>query len=74
MATAQRCDTVGHCAKIESAKPEKMNPNATNCSVIGDQTLCVTHDLGEYSATRKGNFLTIEAPNGRLKFKIVGSW
>src|SRR5258707_14112485 len=58
----------GHCAKIESSRPEKMKPDATNCSVIGDQTLCVTYDLGEYPATRKGNFLTIEAPNGKLKF------
>jgi hypothetical protein len=64
----------GHCAKIESSTPEKMSPDATTCSTLGDQTTCVTHNLGEYLATRKGNFLTVEAPNGKLKFKIVGSW
>ncbi len=65
---------VGHPPKIESNAPEKMSPDATTCSTLGDQTTCVTHNLGEYLATRKGNFLTVEAPNGKLKFKIVGSW
>ena len=64
----------GHCSKIEPVSPEKMAPNATDCSTIGHQTLCTTQNLGEYIASRKGNILTIEAPNGKLKFKIVGSW
>jgi hypothetical protein len=67
-------DSDGHCAKIESSAPEKMSPDATKCSTHGLETTCVTYDLGEFPATRKGNILTVEAPNGKLKFKIIGSW
>jgi len=62
------------CALIKPAAPEKMDPNATECSRVGNQFTCTTHDLGEYWATRKGNWLTIEAPNGKLTFEITGSW
>lgn len=62
------------CALIKPIAPEKMNPNATECSHLGNQFNCTTHDLGEYWATRKGNWLTIEAPNGKLTFEITGSW
>jgi hypothetical protein len=48
----------GHCSKIEPVAPEKMAPNATGCSTIGHQTLCTTHNLGEYFASRKGNTFT----------------
>jgi len=64
----------GNCAKIDPSAPEKMRPDATACSTFGDETICTTRDVGNFSATRKGNYLTIEAPNGKLRFKIVGSW
>lgn len=63
-----------NCAKIEPTAPEKMSPDATTCSTLGRQTTCVTQNLGTYDAERKGNELTIRAPNGKLKFRIVGSW
>jgi hypothetical protein len=63
-----------NCALIKPQVPEKMSPDATDCFHLGDQFTCTTHDLGEYWATRKDNFLTIEAPNGKLTFEIVGSW
>jgi hypothetical protein len=63
-----------NCAKIEPTAPEKMPPGATTCSTLGRQTTCVTTNLGRYVAERKGNELTIRAPNGKLKFRIVGSW
>jgi hypothetical protein len=63
-----------NCAKIEPTAPEKMSPDATTCSTLGSQTTCVTRNLGTYDAERKGNELTIRAPNGKLKFRIVGSW
>jgi|GEM_PF-2935040 len=63
-----------NCAKIEPIAPEKMPPDATTCSTLGQQTTCVTRNLGIYEADRKGNELTIHAPNGRLKFRIIGSW
>jgi hypothetical protein len=62
------------CALPKPWAPEKMSPNATDCATIGTQSTCTTHDLGDYSATRKGNWLTIEAPNGKLTFEITGSW
>jgi len=63
-----------NCAKIEPTSPEKMSPDATKCSTLGQQTTCVTQNLGTYDAERKGNELTIRAPNGKLRFRIVGSW
>jgi hypothetical protein len=63
-----------NCAKIEPIAPEKMSAGATTCSTLGQQTTCVTRNLGTYDAERKGNELTIRAPNGKLKFRIVGSW
>ena len=63
-----------NCAKIEPTAPEKMSPDATTCSTLGQQTTCVTSNLGRYDAERKGNELTIRAPNGKLKFRITGSW
>jgi hypothetical protein len=63
-----------NCAKIEPNAPAKMSPDATTCSTLGTQTTCVTRNLGTYDAERKGNELTIRAPNGKLKFRIVGSW
>ena len=63
-----------NCAKIGPTAPEKMSPDATDCFTIGQQTTCVTKNLGMYEAERKGNELTIRAPNGKLKFRIVGSW
>jgi hypothetical protein len=63
-----------NCALIKPQFPEKMSPDATDCSRLGDQMTCTTHNLGEYWATRKDNWLTIEAPNGKLTFEIVGSW
>jgi hypothetical protein len=63
-----------NCAKIEPTAPEKMAPDATTCSTLGRQTTCVTTNLGRYEAERKGNELTIHAPNGKLRFRIVGSW
>jgi hypothetical protein len=63
-----------HCAKIDPIAPEKMRPDATTCFTQGDQTLCTTRDVGDFWASRKGNMLTIEAPNGKLTFKITGSW
>ena len=63
------------CALIEPITPEKMNPSKSeNCFTLGSQHTCTQQDLGEYWATRKGNWLTIEAPNGKLTFKITGSW
>jgi hypothetical protein len=62
------------CALIKPQFPEKMSPDATECSRLGNQFTCTTHNLGEYWATRKENWLTIEAPNGKLTFEIVGSW
>jgi hypothetical protein len=64
----------GHCAKIEPISPEKMQPESTTCNTLGNQMTCVTTNLGSYDAERKGNNLTIRAPNGKLKFRIVGSW
>lgn len=64
----------GHCAKIEPISPEKMPPESTTCNALPSQMNCVTANLGSYEAERKGNQLTIHAPNGKLKFKIVGSW
>jgi hypothetical protein len=63
-----------NCAKIEPTAPEKMSPDATNCTALGQQTTCVTTNLGRYDAERKGNELTLRAPNGKLKFRITGSW
>jgi len=63
-----------NCAKIKPTAPEKMSPDATTCSTPRQQTTCVTKNLGTYEAERKGNELTIRAPNGKLKFRIVGSW
>lgn len=63
-----------NCAKIEPTTPEKMPLDATTCSTLGSQTTCVTRNLGNYDAERKGNELTIRAPNGKLRFRIVGSW
>jgi len=63
-----------HCAKIEPTSPEKMPPDSTKCDTLGKQTTCVTTNLGRYDAERKGNELTIRAPNGKLKFRITGSW
>jgi hypothetical protein len=63
-----------HCAKIGPISPEKMPVDSTTCSTLGKQTTCVTTNLGRYEAERKGNELTIRAPNGKLKFRIVGSW
>jgi hypothetical protein len=62
------------CATIEPIAPEKMSPDATKSFTLGSQHTITTYNLGEYWATRKGNWLTIEAPNGKLTFKIVGSW
>lgn len=62
------------CAKIKPLVPEKMSPDSTKCSRLGNQFSCTTYNLGEYWATRKGNWLTIEAPNGKLSFEITGSW
>jgi hypothetical protein len=62
------------CAKIKPLAPEKMSPDSTKCSRLGNQFSCTTYNLGEYWATRKGNWLTIEAPNGKLSFEITGSW
>lgn len=62
------------CALIEPVAPEKMNPKSEDCYTVGNQHTCTKHDLGEYWATRKGNWLTIDAPNGKLTFKITGSW
>jgi hypothetical protein len=63
-----------HCAKIEEVSPEKMPVDSTKCSTLGRQTTCVTTNLGRYEAERRGNELTIRAPNGKLKFRIIGSW
>jgi hypothetical protein len=63
-----------HCAKIGPVSPEKMAPDSTRCFTLGQQTTCVTANLGRYEAERKGNELTIGAPNGKLKFRIIGSW
>ncbi len=63
-----------HCAKIGPISPEKMPVDSTTCSTLGKQTTCVTTNLGRYEAEQKGNELTIRAPNGKLKFRIVGSW
>lgn len=63
-----------HCAKIEPISPEKMPVDSTKCSTLGKQTTCVTTNLGSYEAERKGNELTVRAPNGKLKFRIIGSW
>lgn len=63
-----------HCAKIEPISPEKMPADSTKCSTLGKQTTCVTTNLGSYEAERKGNELTVRAPNGKLKFRIIGSW
>jgi hypothetical protein len=63
-----------HCAKIDPISPEKMPVDSTTCSTLGKQTTCVTTNLGSYEAQRKGNELTIRAPNGKLKFRIIGSW
>ena|ERR1039458_1760701 len=62
------------CALIKPLIPEKMSPDSTKCSRLGNQFSCTTYNLGEYWATRKGNWLTIEAPNGKLSFEITGSW
>lgn len=63
------------CAQIEPIDPEKMSSTKSeDCYALGNQHICTQHDLGEYWATRKGNWLTIEAPNGKLTFKITGSW
>jgi len=62
------------CAQIKPIVPEKMSPDATKCFRLGNQFTCTTYNLGEYWATRKGNWLTIEAPNGKLTFEITGSW
>jgi hypothetical protein len=62
------------CALIKPIAPEKMSPDATKCFRLGNQFSCTTYNLGEYWATRKGNWLTIEAPNGKLTFEITGSW
>ena len=59
-----------HCSEIESFAPEKMPPNSRECA--GD--ICTTTDLGTYTATRKGNDLTIQCPREKLKFHIDGSW
>ena len=63
-----------HCAKIDPISPERMPVDSTTCSTLGKQTTCVTTNLGSYEAQRKGNELTIRAPNGKLKFRIIGSW
>jgi len=63
-----------HCAKIGPVSPEKMAPDSTRCFTLGQQTTCVTANLGRYEAERKGNELTIGAPNGKLKLRIIGSW
>lgn len=62
------------CAKIKPLAPEKLSPDSTKCFRLGNQFSCTTYNLGEYWATRKGNWLTIEAPNGKLTFEITGSW
>jgi hypothetical protein len=65
----------GHCASIGPISPEKISPDGTNCDkFVPSQWTCVTKNLGRYEAERNGNKLTIRAPNGKLKFKIVGSW
>jgi len=63
-----------HCAKIDPVSPEKMPVDSTTCSTLGKQTTCTTTNLGGYEAERKGSELTIRAPNGKLKFRIIGSW
>jgi hypothetical protein len=62
------------CAKIEPLAPEKSSPDATKCFSLGSQHTCTTYNMGEYWATREGNWLTIYAANGKLTFKITGSW
>jgi hypothetical protein len=64
----------GHCAQIAPISPEKMPVDSTTCNTFGKETTCVTADLGRYEAERKGNELMIRAPNGKLKFRIIGSW
>jgi len=64
----------GHCAKIEPISPEKMPVDSTKCDKVGRDEICTTANLGRYEAERKGNELTIRAPNGKLKFRIIGSW
>jgi len=64
----------GHCANIAPIAPEKMPVDSRTCSTFGKETTCVTSNLGRYEAERKGNELAIRAPNGKLKFRIVGSW
>jgi len=64
----------GHCAKIAPISPEKMAPDSDTCYTVGRDEICTTTNLGTYEAERKGNELTIRAPKGKLKFKIVGSW
>lgn len=68
--------TDDHCAAIEPIAPEKMPPGSRSCPIIPipGATSCTTKNLGMYAAARKGNELTIYAPNGKLRFRIVGTW
>lgn len=58
------------CWKIESFAPEKMPPDSEKC----DGDICTTRNLGYFTATRKGNELTVFAPREKLKFTVDGSW
>jgi hypothetical protein len=70
------CRDNDNCAVIEPVEPEKMPPDSKSCPkmAVPGTTMCITKNLGTYLATRKGNYLTIYAPNGKLTFHIVGSW
>jgi hypothetical protein len=67
------------CAGIESFTPEKRPPESDKCDSHTTERgglimACVKTNLGLYSAERKGNYLWISTPKGKLKYHIVGSW
>jgi len=70
------CGTHDKCAVIGPIAPEKMSPDSRKCDAgsLPHTSSCTTRNLGFYVATRKGNKLTIYAPNGKLTFEIAGSW
>ena len=44
--------------------------SCTDCTPDGSHAKLIATNLGRYDDKRKGNELTIRAPNGKLKFRI----
>ncbi len=60
-----------NCAAIAPIAAERSSPD---CTTAGSATLCTTKNLGTYQAKRDKNELLIFTPNGKLKYRITGSW